>query len=222
MPAITGIGWITDKDFGSVLKSYHCEYSDKNKLQSIFLSNSILSKSINNFGRFDPVSKNTCLSLSLALYDAGIDYSDSDMSKMVILGTNENGCLDANTKYFKDYVESGRKLARGNLFIYTLATTPISESAIIFGCKGPVLYVTFKERQTEMLLCEALSMVSAKEASDLLVVNSDHKNAICFLIQDQPTFSRPNYLKFEDVLGEVKNISNVSEIIKLFSEKRKI
>jgi len=42
---------------------------------------------------------------------------------------------------FLDYVQAGRKLGRGSLFIYTLPSSPLAEAAIHFGLQGPVLYI---------------------------------------------------------------------------------
>lgn len=62
---------------------------------------------------------------------------------MGLIGTNRAGSLEANRLYFSDYLQAGRVLARGNLFVYTLPSSPLAEAAIHFGFQGPMLYMGF-------------------------------------------------------------------------------
>ena len=52
----------------------------------------------------------------------------------------QEGSLQSDLEYFRDYLEGGRTLSRGNLFIYTLPSSPLGEAAIHFGLLGPLLY----------------------------------------------------------------------------------
>ena len=220
MIEIVGIGWIRENRFGRVLGESVTEYSDRKKVHSMFRNMSILSEPVKNFGRFDEVSKNTCLAISLALFDAGVGRSKEAKPDLGILSTNEKGCLQSNIKYFKDYVECGRKLSRGNLFIYTLASTPIAESAIIFGCQGPVTYYTFEKYQTQSLLEQGRMMIEQKEARDLLIVNANEEEAICFFIKEKDNTSINGCVAMEEIQNVITGVRNLSGVIDKILQKR--
>jgi len=187
MVGVVGIGWIQENKFGSILKSYQSQCLEKKELMTLFCEKSFLPGDINNFGKFKGSSRNICFSVALALHDAGIDCLDKTKTDLGIIGTNQEGCLQSNIDYFKDYVDSGRKIARGNLFIHTLASTPLSETAIAFGCQGPVMYMTFKENHISLTLDQAATMISQGETPRLLVVNGTIQAAICFVLKKVDT-----------------------------------
>jgi len=214
MVGIIGIGWIQESKFGSIFKSCESECPDKKGLQTLFCEKSFLSGPINNFGRFNESSRNICFSAALALHDAGIDYSKKIGVNRGVLGTNEEGCLQSNINYFKDYISSGRKIARGNLFIYTLASTPLSETAIAFGCQGPVAYMAFKENHVVSILNQANTMISQGEASELLVVSSAKEEAICFVLTNIDIGVSEKYVSLDSMKGVVNGLSQPSEVIK--------
>ncbi|MDP8266445.1 MAG: hypothetical protein P9M07_05805 [Candidatus Aceula meridiana] len=221
MISMQGIGWITEDRFGSIFRENITEYTDRKKVHSIFRDASILLAPIKNFGRFDKVSRNTCLAISLALFDAGIDYSKGTMQDFGILSTDEEGCLQSNIEYFKDYVECGRKLSRGNLFVYTLPSTPIAEAAINFGCQGPVLYLTFQEDQTNQILEQGRIMIESKEATNLLIVNASEEESICFLLKEEKGALKNGWMDLEEVQRAVKGIGVLPEVIKKILQKDK-
>ena len=212
MVGIIGIGWIQGDKFGSILKSYKSECSDKKKMQILFCEKSFLSGPISNFGRFEESSKNICFSAALALYDAGIDCSKRIKMNMGVLGTNEKGCLQSNINYFKDYVDFGRKVARGSLFIYTLASTPLSETAIAFGCQGPIVYMAFKKNYITLILDQANIMISQGEASELLVVSFAKEEAICFVVKNIDVDSE-KYLSLGNMKSITDGLSQPTEVI---------
>ncbi len=221
MIIVQGIGWITENKFGSVFRKNITEYSDRKKMHSTLRDASILLEPIKNFGRFDKVSRNTCFAISLALFDAGVDYSKGTMQDLGILSTDEEGCLQSNIKYFKDYVECGRKLSRGSLFVYTLPSTPIAEAAINFGCQGPVLYLTFEEDQISQVLEQGRIMIESKEAKSLLIVNASEEEAICFLLKEEKYSLKNGWITLEEVQHAVKGTGVLSEVIKKISQKDK-
>lgn len=135
---------------------------------------------------------------------------------MGVLGTNEEGCLQSNINYFKDYVDSGRKIARGNLFIHTLSSTPLSETAIAFGCQGPVVYMTFKGNHTALILDQADAMISRGEASELLVVSSAREAAICFVLRQKDDNHVEKICLLEEAIALAENVSNLDELIREF------
>jgi 3-oxoacyl-[acyl-carrier-protein] synthase II len=74
---------------------------------------------------------------SLAMRAAGW----GDKSKIGIIGTGFEGWLSANENYFRDYIAQGRSMGRASLFIYTLPTSALSETAIALSMRGPTLHV---------------------------------------------------------------------------------
>ena len=120
MIVITGIGWIREKAYGSVMRKLRRDYTDTKSLHSRLQHESVFLYPVKNFGRFDAVSKMVCCAGALALRDAGITYPEDHKQDMGIVGTNTVGCLESNVRYFKDYVETGRNLARGTQYAINL------------------------------------------------------------------------------------------------------
>ena len=70
-------------------------------------------------------------------------WGDGQKRNIGLMGASEAGCLASNRAYFQDYLGGGRTLARANLFVYTLPSSPLAESAIHFGLMGPMVYMGF-------------------------------------------------------------------------------
>ena len=186
---ISGIGWISKKKYGCVKKAVRRDYTDIKSLNSKLRNESVFLYPVKNFGRFDTTSKMACCAGALALYDAGIRYSEKRRQDIGIIGTNADGCLISNLNYFKDYVQTGRKLARGNLFIYTLPSSPLAEAAIHFGFQGPLLYISDSQKQVSSLLQYAEGIISRREASTMLTMKVDEKRAVCFVLKREEDVS---------------------------------
>ena len=192
MIIISGIGWISKQKYGCIKRKIRKDYTDIKSLHSELQNESTFLYPVKNFGRFDATSKMACCVGALALHDAGIKYSKNYEQDIGIIGTNTNGCLKSNLNYFKDYVQTGRKLARGNLFIYTLPSSPLSEAAIHFGFQGPLFYIGFPQKQKQIransrspLLQYAEGMIYREEASTILAMKVDEKKAVCFVIKKE-------------------------------------
>jgi 3-oxoacyl-(acyl-carrier-protein) synthase len=124
----------------------------------------------------------TASAVALALRDAGIPYSPERKLDIGIVGTNGSGSLATDLLYFKDYVESGRTLGRGNLFIYTLPSSPLGEAAIHFGLQGPLLYAADGKASLSMVLETAEEMVLLGEAEAMLAGTADGQEALYFVL----------------------------------------
>ncbi|MCK4401172.1 hypothetical protein KAW08_02560 [bacterium] len=181
---ISGIGWISKKKYGCVKKAVRKDYTDIKSMYSKLQNESVFLYPVKNFGRFDTTSKMACCAGALALHDAGIKYSEKYKQDIGIISTNTDGCLKSNLDYFKDYVQTGRKLARGNLFIYTLPSSPLAEAAIHFGFQGPLLYIMFPQKQVSSLLQYAEGIISRREASAVLAMKVDEEKAVCFVMRE--------------------------------------
>jgi len=183
---VKGCGWVKEKECGAG-KDRKWQYADPHGLYAQLLKDSILPYPIENFGRFNQDSRLTCLSIALALYDAGVAYSKGNKQDIGILGTSPDGALNANLAYFKDYVDAGRKLGRGNLFIYTLPSSPLAEAAINFGLQGPLLYMRYLEKPQENLLAQAELMIKNKETRAILAVIFDTEETRCYYLSGVKT-----------------------------------
>ncbi len=179
---IKGTGWITEKKYGCRKRQLEQTYSDLRFLPA-HLPPEILKYPIANFLRFDTISKFTIISIALALYDAKISYAKGKKQDLSILGANAQGSQDANLAYFNDYALHGRSLARGNLFIYTLPSSPLAEAAIHFGLTGKLLYLGFAKEFKENSLEYALNMFKDEKHKTIILVNADSKTAICNILQ---------------------------------------
>ena len=180
---IKGYGWIKEGQCGCNQKGLLWQYADLRLLCAELLKDAVLSCPVENFGRFDAASRLVALSVALALYDADIHYAKDKKQDIGILGTSPDGALDSNLAYFRDYVEAGRKLGRGNLFIYTLPSSPLAEAAIHFGLQGPILYMRTLEKPEENLLAQAELMLRNKAAQAILAVSFSVNEASCKCIQ---------------------------------------
>lgn len=205
MIAVTGIGWVSRKEYGCIIGKYKKSHEGFDSLHSCFKNESIFMYPVKNFGRFDMISKTTCFCAALALKDAGISYSHDhkhDHKKDIgILGANEEGCLESNINYYKDYIDSGRILARGNLFIYTLPSTPLAEAAIHFGLSGPLLHMSFKEKRISSLLSFAQKSIIEGEVTAMLAVKAEESDAVSFVLEKKDDVLSRKNLVLENVIA---------------------
>ena len=124
----------------------------------------------------------TCYGCALALRDAGIDYSQENKQPIGILGVGFTGSLAANLAYFQDYVDSGRVLARGNLFVYTLPSAALGEAAIHFGLQGPLFAAIEPRVPFAKGLAMARAIVQSGEAPAMIVVQAEADGAVAALV----------------------------------------
>jgi hypothetical protein len=179
----SGTGWIKNGRCGLKRKGQIYKYSDLKSLYSLLKDKGLFVFPVENFSRFDQMSKLTCLAIALTLYDARVIYAKGKKLDIGVLFSGRNGSFDAQSAYFKDYVDNGRLLGRGNLFIYTLPSSPMAEASIHFGLKGPLLYMDFSGSQKDIKLIEyAKRMIAAGQAKMVLVLQSNNRDTICSAI----------------------------------------
>ena len=182
-PLPAGIGWITGTTYGLMSRGESRARADQRANGGSTGSvDALFRRKVERFGRFDPVSRMTCLACELALQDAGVDYSPDARQEIGILGAGFEGSLAANAVYFKDYVESGRILARGNLFVYTLPTAPLGEAAIHFGFQGPLFSLISTATPLADALQAATLLVKSGDAPAILVVQAEAESAVAAFV----------------------------------------
>ncbi len=177
---VTGIGWVDAAAYGCVRQATTTVYAGPG--QAPWRNTGLFSYPVKNLGRFDAPTRLACAVCALALQDAGLRYAEGVKQEIGLLGSNDDGCLAANRAFFQDYVESGRTLARGNLFIYTLPSSPLAETAIHFGFRGPVMYVGFEANGLGALLHTAAGLVREGQAEAVVVLKSDGLEGLGFTV----------------------------------------
>jgi 3-oxoacyl-[acyl-carrier-protein] synthase II len=178
----TGIGWITGTAFGCVREGERREYAGRLNSRLLDSVDSLFQHKVESFGRFDPVAKMACCACALALRDAGIDSPPGSRSEIGIIGTGFTGSLEANRTYFKDYVDAGRVLARGNLFVFTLPSAPLGEAAVHFGLQGPLFAIVAPTTPLADAIKIARGLVDDGAAPAMLVVQAEASLALGALV----------------------------------------
>lgn len=216
MIAVTGIGWLNRKEYGCAIGKLKKPHEGIDSLYPCFKRESFFLYPVKNFSRFDIISKMTSFCAALALKDAGISYSGINKKDMGIFGTNEAGCLESNINYFRDYIDSGRILARGNLFIYTLPSIPLAEAAIHFGLSGPLLHISFNDGKISSLLSFAGKSIIEGETPSILAIKAEETDAVCFVLQTEDAVSAGKSLSLENVIALADKL-NFEEMITALS-----
>ncbi len=178
---VRGIGWLTPEGYGCIRSELQHAY-ENGEGAHLLPKMDIFSHPFKNFGRLDTISRMTAFAVSLALQDAGIEYSPLQKQDIGIVGTNREGSLRSDREYFRDYLEGGRTLSRGNLFIYTLPSSPLGESAIHFGLLGPVVYAANEKNALTAVLDTAEEMLLADEAPFMLAGKAEADEAVYFVL----------------------------------------
>jgi 3-oxoacyl-[acyl-carrier-protein] synthase II len=199
--SIDGIGWVNRNEYGCVRQGRRLQYKDSTRFNAL-LRKRIFSCPFEKFGRLDNISKMTCYAVALALKDAGIRYSRNRKQDIGIIGTNASGSLQSDIRYFMDYLECGRKLSRGNLFIYTLPSSPLGEAAIHFGLQGPLLYVTSTGNSLPSVMAMASDMILLDETSAMLAGMAEEEEAVYFFLMKKSDFR-------ENCLSDVARVSAI-------------
>jgi 3-oxoacyl-[acyl-carrier-protein] synthase II len=158
----------------------------------------------------------TAYAVSLALQDAGIEYSPLRKQNIGVVGTNAEGSLQSDQEYFRDYLEGGRTLSRGNLFIYTLPSSPIGEAAIHFGLLGPVVYAASEDNALAAVLDAAGEMLLANEAPVMLVGKAEADEALFFVIARLSGPDQPALCNFSEARTLVETNPDLSGLIQKF------
>lgn len=175
-----GIGWVNGLEYGMVLQSRRVRYGE-GEAEPPWKQADLFQMPLKNAGRFDAATRVVLAACALALRDAGGHQSGGTKCEIGLLGTNADGCLPANRSYFKDYLAGGRALARANLFVYTLPSSPLAEIAIHFGLKGPLLYIGFGGAlagRLQGLLDTAAGYLNAEAVAGMVVVAGDERSAV--------------------------------------------
>jgi len=180
--ALAGVGWIVGNECGTRRKGNSGPNESLSSLHVRLKHQSVSPNPIREFGRFDEASKLTCCAVALALEDASPVPRSRPEEDLGIVGTNAHGALETNSLYYKDYLENGRTLARGNLFVYTLASSPLTAAAVHFGCLGPILHLIPSSQDAAAPLRCAERLIMNRQAPGMLVLWRAKEDALCVLL----------------------------------------
>lgn len=92
---------------------------------------------MDNYRRADHKAKAYMLAGWLAAYDAKIPSG----GEQAVIDISRAGCHEQNKLYYQDFVEFGRQLGRGHLFVGTLPSTPLCEALLTLNFRGPSYYM---------------------------------------------------------------------------------
>jgi 3-oxoacyl-(acyl-carrier-protein) synthase len=212
---VRGIGWLTKEGYGCIRSGLRREFAPGETAHGLVKKN-IFSHPFKNFGRLDLLSRMTAYAVSLALQDAGIEYLPGKKQDIGVFSTSAEGSLRADLEYFEDYVKSGRTLARGNLFIYTLPSSPAGESAIHFGLLGPLFYSAGKGGSLAPVLDSAVEALRAGEAPVMLAGGTEEHEALYFVL-DGRAAPHGTWCDLADARAIVESTPGIGGMVEKFS-----
>lgn len=139
-----------------------------------------IDRPVKYFGRLTTESRFGLCAASMALRAS--PQRESGDSEIGIVSASVDGCLRDNREYFRDYVDCGRTLGRGNLFIYTLPTSVAGEIAIALSLTGPCMFVQDDGQPLTSLARNAQRLIVDGEADGMLALWSEPDAAFCLAI----------------------------------------
>ena len=182
---VRGIGWLTPEGYGCIRSELRHTYEDGEGVHTL-PKKDIFSHPFKNFGRLDRLSRMTAAGISLALRDGSLGYAPDRKQDIGIIGTSSAGSLATDLLFFRDYLECGRKLARGGLFIYTLPSSPLGEAAIHFGLLGPLFYLAAGNASPGAVFDAAEVLLLQQEAEAMLAGVAGEDAALYCLLTKEP------------------------------------
>lgn len=217
--SILGIGWVSNKGYGCLRQGLNFKYEGSDGVNRLH-KKGIFSYTFKNYARLDKASKMTCCAAALALRDAKVPYSMNRKQDIGIVATNSLGSLNADRVYFKDYLDLGRRLARGNLFIYTLPTSPLGEAAIHFGLQGPLLYVAASCKSLAGVVKLAAEKIAFAETPMMLGGMAGEDEAIYFVLAKES--GQAALCGIADAVSILENDMGFSDMIRQFATMKQV
>jgi 3-oxoacyl-(acyl-carrier-protein) synthase len=141
---------------------------------------SIVKRPVPNYSRMTAEDRYALCAASLALEAA--PWHPGDEQVIGVFAAGFAGCIDADSRYFADYVTHGRSAGRGGLFIYTLPTSVAGEVAIVLQLRGPVLHWHADVRPVTALVDCARRTLADGQAVGMLALWSDPEAAVCLAV----------------------------------------
>ena len=204
---VQGAGWASVGQCGRVRLSQTLDHAG---LAGLWNDPRVFARPVKSYGRFDLPSRLVCVAAAMALQDACVPAGDGAKRDVAVLGANTDGCLDSDRAYFQDYASCGRTLARGNLFLYTLPSSPFAEAAIHFGLEGPLLYLGCADRRMARLIETAAGLLARGETGAALLVENTQDRAVA-LVLGRGTAA--GFESAEAVLAQLADAAGPAEVL---------
>ena len=215
MSILIGASWNCKNKIDSLYRGNKFSYNNLKELYSQFTANRIIDKEISNFRRISTNSKLYSLLTGLSIYDSRVDLSSLKTENFGVISCTHKASNMENMKYFNDYISAGRKMARGNLFVYTLPTSSLGEVAITYQLRGPLFYSNFTDNRMDMFLEQADFMIKTEQAEYLACIYTDTLSEICLIITKEANHCKNRILEIETIKDKLKKNSTTIELIQL-------
>jgi 3-oxoacyl-(acyl-carrier-protein) synthase len=177
---IRALAWFCSEHCGALApggRSSHQPAPDLSDTDEVL---ALIGRAVKYYPRMTSEARSSLCAARLAMNAAGWD--DGSDREIGILAAGYEASLQANQKYFRDYVSSGRSMGRGNLFIYTLPTSTMGEIAIALSLAGPTMHVHDDASPLAALVAHADQLIAAREADGMLCLWSDSQAAVCVVV----------------------------------------
>lgn len=182
---------------------------------SIHSDADIFAYPVKNFGRFPLHVKAACCACAMALKAAGIGYGREKKLYIALLTAGYAPTLEVNHAFFQDYIDNGRTLGRGNLFIYSLPTSALAEVSIHFGLTGPGLFIDSEHAPLKEMLVSAEQIMKESGTSNTVVFWQDKHNVLCLVIGAEN--SREDHIAdFTDIKNQSAGWRNPGKALRYF------
>jgi len=136
----------------------------------------LVGKPVKYYARMTRETRCCLFAATLAMESSG---ARSEVTEIGLIAAGSDGWMQASGEYFRDYVEHGRTLGRGNLFIYTLPTSGLGEVAIALGLSGPCMFAHDAKNPTAGLCRIGGQLLADGEAQVILGIYSSADAAVC-------------------------------------------
>lgn len=213
---VSGAGWITEQACGSLRRGWQTDFKDPKVLYQQLEEEGIFETPLKKVRWLNAASRRTCFAAALALRDAFENPAEIRFAaaQTGMVGMSRDGALKGNLEFFRDYVQSGRKLARGNLFVHTLPTSSLAEAAITFGLKGPVFHLAAGNPKLNLLVERGEALGRRSRELSLLCCAETEEAVLCiFLTPERPGLSE-GHLPVKELRRAAGNLWEFSGVVK--------
>lgn len=183
MHFVSGVGWMGTTGWGR-LRAGKTELWSTGEMETA-LAQAPGGREIRNYGRFTRHTRLILHALALALQDAGLPGPpDCGPRGGGLIGSGELGTQTANLEYFRDFCANGRVMARGNLFLYTLPTSPLAEAALTYQLRGPLFWLSTASPAgaLDRALSAAADILAGGGASTMFVCHGQPDRVVLYAV----------------------------------------
>jgi 3-oxoacyl-[acyl-carrier-protein] synthase II len=177
--ALVGLAWATASGLGVATAGGAVERA----LPPMDNPDAFFTGGYRNWGRVAPQARRLACALEAGFAELRLDGQARRRAGWGIFGMNTAGCHAENTAFFRDYVENGRSLARGGLFVHTLPSTPVAEASIHFGLRGPVCHFVDPALDFSRLVDWACATMAEEGVAGMVVVSIEDDLALCAFLR---------------------------------------